>query len=86
MSSFRVGRREGPFGLDSRALTSPTAGSGSRPGGDESFTIGGTATVDGNDLKIGLAEKAARFATGDRGTFDTSAVPDPLNARIAGTC
>ena len=75
----------GPFGIDSQKLTFPTTGSGSLPGGSETFIVGGSVTVDGNMLDVGLVQKATGFTTGDPGTFDTSALPDRLNARMAGT-
>jgi hypothetical protein len=75
----------GPFGIDPKTLAFPTTGSGSLPGSDESFTISGTVTVDGNKLEIGLVQRATDFTTGDPGTFDTSALPDRLNAHMAGT-
>jgi len=75
----------GPFGIDSQTLMFPTTGSGSLPGGSETFTVGGSVTVDGNKLDVGLVEKATGFTTGDPGTFDTSALPERLSARMNGT-
>jgi hypothetical protein len=75
----------GPFGIDSQKLTFPTTGSGSLPGGSETFTLGGSVTVDGNQFDAGLVQKATGFTTGDAGTFDTSGLPDRLSARMAGT-
>jgi len=74
----------GPFGIDPNALTFPTTGSGSLTGSGESFTIGGKVTIDGNDIDIGLVQRATRFMTGGAGAFDTSAEP-ALSARMAGT-
>ena len=42
----------GPFGIDSQKLTFPTTGSGNLPGGSETFTVGGSVTVDGNKLDV----------------------------------
>ena len=75
----------GPFGIDSQMLTFPTTGSGPLPGGSETFTVGGSVTVDGNTLDVGLVQKATGFTTGDPGTFDAADLPDRLTARMAGT-
>ncbi len=75
----------GPFGIDPQMLTFPTTGIGRLPGGSETFTVGGSVTVDGHNLDVGLVQKATGFTTGDPGTFDTSGLPDRLSARLAGT-
>jgi hypothetical protein len=75
----------GPFGIDSQTLTFPTTGSGPLPGGSETLTVGGSVTVDGNKLDVGLVQKATGFTTGDPGTFDAADLPDRLNAHMAGT-
>ena len=76
----------GPFDIDSKALTFPTTASGALPGtNDETFTLGGTVTVDGNKLEVGLVQRATNFATGKAGTFDTAAAPETLSVRMDGT-
>jgi hypothetical protein len=75
----------GPFGIDSETLAFPTTGAGSWAGNSESFTVGGSATVDGAKLDVGLVQEATGFATGTPGTFDTSAVPEQISARLDGT-
>ncbi len=75
----------GPFGIDAKALTFPTTAGSRLPGSDESFTINGSATVDGGKLDLGVVEKVDEFATGDPGSFDTSGLPDQLKARVAET-
>ncbi len=75
----------GPFGIDAKSFAFPTTGAGRLPGSSESFTISGSATVEGGKLDLGLKEQADEFATADPGSFDTSGQPDRLDARMAGT-
>jgi hypothetical protein len=75
----------GPFGIDPNALTFPTTPSGALPGNNESFTIGGSVTVDGSKLDVGLVARATQFMTGGPSVFDTSLLPDVLAARMDGT-
>jgi hypothetical protein len=75
----------GPFGIDAKTSAFPTTGGGPLPGSNESFTINGSATVDGAKLDVGLVENADEFATGASGSFDTSGLPEQLNARLAAT-
>ncbi|MCL5281068.1 MAG: hypothetical protein M1376_14305 [Planctomycetes bacterium] len=75
----------GPFGIDPNTLTFPTTASGALPGNNESFTIGGSVTVDGSKLDVGLVARATQFATGGPGVFDTSLLPDVLAAHLDGT-
>ena len=71
----------GPFGVDPNTLTFPMTGGGSLPGDkQERFTMLGSATVDGNDLDVSVDQAATSFATGGLGAFDTSALPQRLNA------
>jgi hypothetical protein len=75
----------GPFGMDPNTLTFPTTGNGALPGNNESFTIGGSVTVDGSKIDVGLVARATQFMTGGPGVFDTSLWPDVLAARMDGT-
>ena len=75
----------GPFDIDPNTLTFPTAASGALPGSDESFTIGGSVTVDEAKLDVGLVVRATEFATGGPGVFDISLLPDTLSAPMDGT-
>ncbi len=75
----------GPFGIEPNTLTFPTTGGGTEAGDNESFTIGGSVTVDGGKTDVGLILRATEFATGGAGIFDTSLLPDTLSARMDGT-
>lgn len=75
----------GPFGIDAKTLAFPTTGGGRLPGSSESFTLNGSATVEGNKLTLGLKENADDFSTGAAGSFDTSGLPDQLKAHLAKT-
>jgi hypothetical protein len=77
----------GPFGVDPNTLMFPTTGGGTGAGDAklERFTLSGSVTVDGNDVNISLDQEATTFATGAPGALDASALPERLNARLAGT-
>jgi len=75
----------GPFDLDPNTLMFPTTPSGALAGNNESFTIGGSVTVDGSKIDVGLVIRATEFTTGGPGMFDTSLLPDSLSARMDGT-
>jgi hypothetical protein len=75
----------GPFDIAPNALTFPTTGSGAQAGNNESFTIGGSISVDGRKMDIGQVLRATEFTTGGAGVFDTSLLPDSLSARMDGT-
>jgi hypothetical protein len=75
----------GPFDIDPQTLAFPTTAGDRLAGDNESFTIGGSATVDGAKLDVGLVQRATQFAAGAPGTFDTAALPESLSARLAGT-
>jgi hypothetical protein len=75
----------GPYGIDPNTLTFPTPTSGAVPGNNESFTIGGSVTVDGSKMDVGLVARATQFTTGGPGVFDTALLPETLGARLDGT-
>jgi hypothetical protein len=71
----------GPYAVNPQSLAFPV-GSKTSAGDNETFTLTGSVTLDGNKLSIGQVVRATRFAEG-RGEFDDTALPEQLDVRMA---
>lgn len=78
---FWAATPRGPYAIDPQSLTFPLS-SNVLAGGNETFSLAGSVTVDGSKINTGLAVRATRFNEG-QGVFDTSSLPELLDLRMA---
>ena len=77
---FWAATPRGPYAIDPQSFTFPTTPKVST-GANETFSLAGSVTVDGNKTNVGVAVRATRFSEG-QGTFDTSLLPELLDVQF----
>jgi hypothetical protein len=71
----------GAYEIDPQSLSFPAGPEDLLAGGDETFTIVGSVTVDGKKLDVEQVAGATNVGTEGSGVLDTAALPDHLDIR-----
>jgi hypothetical protein len=82
--SFQAVATRGPYGIDPRNLSFPVTGGPGLADEGETFTLTGAVTLEGKKSDLNLRVQTTGFDAAGEATLDTSALPDRLEAQMAG--
>jgi len=74
----------GPYAIESRSMSFPTAGGAEEASDDDTYRIAGSGVVDGGKFDVNLTGAATEFELDGAATIDDSASPDRVDVQMDG--
>ncbi len=74
----------GPYAIESRSMSFPTAAGAEEASDDDTYRIAGSGVVDGSKFDVNLTGAATEFELDGAATIDDSAAPDRVDVQMDG--